>query len=77
MIFEALLLLPRADNRPGNRYLLWRKLHACAIFHFGVVVCDYKKSVSFRSMQGCIDPILESKIYNCPGWHEDSAPGRI
>ena len=34
MIFEALLLLLRADNRPGNRYVLWRKLHACAIFVF-------------------------------------------
>ena len=38
MIFEALLLLLRADNRPGNRYVLWRKLHACAIFCFMEVI---------------------------------------
>lgn len=35
MIFEALLLLLRADNSPENRYVLWRKLHACAVFSLG------------------------------------------
>ena len=32
MIFEALLLLPRADNRPGNRYVLWRRLRLAPFF---------------------------------------------
>ena len=36
--FEALLLLPRVYKNPGNPYVRWRKLHACAIFFGGIFV---------------------------------------
>ena len=46
MIFEALLLLLRADNRPGNGYVLWRKLQACAFFVFWEdIMLDNKDSL--------------------------------
>ena len=32
VIFEALLLLPWADNRPRNRYVVWRRLRSAPFF---------------------------------------------
>ena len=43
MIFEALLLLPRADNRPGNRYVLWRRLRLAPFFILEVNIIELHK----------------------------------